>query len=103
MTDLDTHDALVLCGIALHGPVDMTLTSMFWHHEANPLVVHMGLAAWLGFKTALLLAMAAVYYWWLRPEYGPAEAEWPTAVTTALVGFTALGAGVMVTNLTVAL
>jgi hypothetical protein len=90
-------DGLMASAIALHGPVDMTLTSMFWPREANPLVEYMGLEPWLGFKTALLAALLAVYLWWVRPRV--AEDGPDRRVTVPLLAFTALGAGVMLLNL----
>lgn len=95
---MNVDDALMAVGLALHGPVDMTLTSMFWPLEANPLVAHMGLEAWLGFKTALLAAMLAVYLWYLRPAYVSDESP-DRRLRGALVAFASIGAAVMLMNL----
>jgi len=93
MSTTRLQDALVYLSLLLHGPVDMTLTSLTWGMEANPLVRHMGLTPWLGFKTGLLVALAAVYYWWIRPR------EPLRTTTLVLVAFSALGAAVMLSNL----
>lgn len=87
----DVDDALVYVGLALHGPVDMTLTVLIWPAEANPFVRMMGLVPWLGLKTAVLVAFYVVYVWRIRPDGEEHR--------LAMITFAALGAAVMLMNL----
>ena len=51
----------LLLAAALHGPLDVAVTSMYWHLESNPVVIDLGLWPWVAVKGLALVGLAAAW------------------------------------------
>ena len=100
-----SRTALALAVIALHGPLDVGLTLLAWHLEANPLVLELGPIAWIGVKAAALLALPVALYGVDRDPWLPGDrlvAGHADVIAAGLLALTVvLGTVLVVPNLVV--
>lgn len=71
-----------LSAIAIHGPLDVFLTSLAFHFESNPLVTQLGLKQWVFLKASLSLGLIWFYY-----NAKPPRPKWYQTLTFAWFWF----------------